>query len=174
MLSEFMKKDTFLKTPTDSPKKTDMETFLRSLELSYFSYGLILEGEVLFSYFTHQEWGQLYQEKHYNKIDPLLRGVVQSHFPLIVWDALHPSGEEKKVMMERNEVCRLNSGLTIGITKENSTEIIAFGSEVSPQNLHARLMDMDYARKIYDMTSHFYQMHISRILKGPASKLPSV
>ena len=77
-------------------------------------------------------------------------------------------------MIERNEICHLKSGLTIGINKKNCTEIIAFGSEVSPQELYARLKELDYTRKIYDIISRFYQDHVSRILRNPVKKPSSV
>lgn len=135
------------------------ENAMREIGLTYFSYGLLSQGEPLLSYFTHKEWGHLYQENHYNKIDPLLRAVVQSHFPLIVWDALHPFGKEKKVMAERNEVCNLKSGLTLGINNKSYTEIIALGSELPPQEFYHLLRDEAYTRKIYELISKFYKTH---------------
>jgi hypothetical protein len=135
------------------------EDAMQESGLTYFSYGLLSHGEALLTYFTHEEWGHLYQEKHYNKIDPLLRGVVHSHFPLIVWDALHPFGKEKKVMAERNEVCNLKSGLTVGINNKGYTEIIALGSEIPPQDFYHLLRDETYIHKIYEMISKFYKTH---------------
>lgn len=130
---------------------------MREIGLSYFSYGLVTEGEVLYSYFTHQEWGTLYQEKRYKEIDPLLRGVIHSRFPLIVWDALHPCGKEKEIMAERNEICKIKSGLTVGLRKKGYTELIALGAESSPLEFYSLLKDKDYTRKIYDIVSRFYR-----------------
>lgn len=130
---------------------------LKEIGLNYFSYGLISQDEVLLSYFTHKEWGNLYQEKHYNKMDPLLHGVIHSHFSLIIWDALHSYGKEKEVMVERNEVCALKSGLTIGIENKGYTEIIALGSEMLPREFHCLLRDENYARKINEMIANFYK-----------------
>lgn len=145
----------FLKVPKDELPEKDM----REIGLTYFSYGLLSQGETLISYFTNEEWGHLYQENHYSKIDPLLRGVVHSHFPLIVWDALHPFGKEKEVMAERNAVCNLKSGLTVGINNKEYTEIIALGSEMPPRDFYQLLRDEAYTRKIYQIISKFYKTH---------------
>ncbi len=147
----------FLKVPEDAFKLP--EEALREIELTYFSYGLLSQGKTLLSYFTNEEWGHLYQKNHYDQIDPLLRGVVHSHFPLIMWDALHPFGQEKKVMAERNEVCNLKSGLTVGINNKEYTEIIALGSEIPPQEFYHLLRDETYTRKIYQILSKFYETH---------------
>ena len=151
------------KSPFQVPSGIPEDT-LQELGLTYFSYGLISQNEVVLSYFTHEEWGHLYQEKHYNKIDPLLRGVVYSHFPLILWDALHACGQEKKLMAERNDVCKLQSGLTIGITNKECTEIIALGSEIPSRDFYHLLKEEAYTRKIYEMISKFYTMHKEPIL----------
>jgi len=135
------------------------EDAMKEIGLTYFSYGLLSQEKHLLSYFTNKEWGLLYQKRHYNKIDPLLRGIVNSHLPLIVWDALHPFGKEKKIMVERNEVCNLKSGLTVGISNKGYTEIIAFGSEIPPQDFYHLLRDEVYTRKIYQMISTFYKTH---------------
>ena len=147
----------FLKIPKGGVKPP--EEAMREIGLTYFSYGLLSQGEPLLSYFTNEEWGHLYQENHYNKIDPLLHGVVHSHFPLIVWDALHPFGKEKEVMAERNKVCNLKSGLTVGINNKQYTEIIALGSEIPPQDFYRLLRDETYTRKIYEMIFKFYKTH---------------
>lgn len=131
----------------------------QEIGLTYFSYGLLSQGKPILSYFTNKEWGNLYQKNHYNKIDPLLHGVIYSHFPLIVWDALHPLGKEKRVMAERNEVCNLKSGLTVGINNKGYTEIIALGSQLPPQDFYHLLRDEAYTRKIYEIISKFYKTH---------------
>lgn len=130
---------------------------MRESGITYFSYGIISKGEVLVSYFTNEEWGTIYKENRYNKADPLLKRVVHFHFPLIVWDALHPNGQEKKIMLERNEVCHLKSGLTVGINNKNNTEIIAFGTDVAPQEFYRLLRDETYKRNIYSIISAFYK-----------------
>jgi len=76
-----------------------------------------------------------------------------------VWDALHSSGKEKKVMVERNEICALKSGLTIGISHKKNIEIIALGSEMSPREFHCFFRDENYTRKVNQMISHFYKSH---------------
>jgi len=130
---------------------------MRESGITYFSYGIISKGEVVVSYFTNEEWGTLYKEKRYNRADPLLKRVMHFHFPLIVWDALHPDGQEKKIMLERNEVCHLKSGLTVGINNKRTTEIIAFGTDVSPQEFYSLLRDEAYKRSVYNIISEFYK-----------------
>jgi len=138
---------------------------LKKLGIPYFSYGLISQGVVLNSCFSNEEWGNIYREKRYDKIDPLFLGVLRSNFPLIVWDALHPYGKELQVMMERNEVCGIKSGLTLGIKNKNNTEIIALGAENSPKEFYSLLNDEKYIKNIYNIVKKFYQLHKNSSLK---------
>ncbi len=140
--------------------------------ITYFSYGIISSGEILVSYFTNEEWGNIYKEKCYNRADPLLKHVVHFHFPLIVWDALHPYGQEKQIMLERNEVCHLKSGLTVGINNKNNTEIIAFGTDVAPQEFYSLLKDETYKRNIYNIISAFYKKQEDTLSKALSKTSP--
>lgn len=124
--------------------------------VNYFSYGLIQKNKVLISCFSNKEWGDLYKKNNYHKVDPLLRGVMHSSFPLIVWDALHPAGEAKKVMMERNEVCKVKSGLTIGLFGKDTKEIIALGAEASPKEFYQLLKEEQYLSEIHHIIKCFY------------------
>lgn len=137
------------------PSQEELEKF----GITYFSYGLISQGYVLSSYFTNEEWGKLYKEKHYDKTDPLLCGVIRSNLPLIVWDALHPFGEAQKVMLQRNEICKIRSGLTIGIRNNENREIIALGADISPKEFYSLLKEEKYINHIYRIISQFYIRH---------------
>jgi hypothetical protein len=129
---------------------------LEKLGIVYFSYGFIFKGNVLNSCFSHDEWGKLYKEKQYNKIDPLFIGVQHSNIPLIVWDAVHPSSEKRKVMMERNEICRIKSGLTIGIKNKEGKEIIALGADIIPKEFYKLLKEEKYVNALYETLGKFY------------------
>lgn len=128
----------------------------KRLGVSYFSYGLIQKNKALTSCFSNKEWGDLYKKNNYYKTDPLLRGVMHSSLPLIVWDALHPVGEAKKVMMERNEVCKIKSGLTIGLFGKETREIIGLGAEVSPKEFYELLKEEQYLSEIHHIIKCFY------------------
>lgn len=152
-----MKNKDFLQVNPLHVKSTHRD--LKKLGISYFSYGLISQGVVLSSCFSNEEWGKIYREKRYDKIDPLFLGVLRSNFSLIVWDALHPYGTELQVMMERHEVCDIKSGLTFGIKNKDNTEIMALGAEISPRGFYSLLNDENYIKDIYNIVRNFYQLH---------------
>lgn len=130
-----------------------------TLGLSYFSYGLIVKNHILTSYFSNKEWGELYKARRYNLIDPLLKSVLNSHIPLIVWDAFHSTGKENYIMNERQELCKVQSGLTLGLRTPESTEIIALGSNVSTKEFYELLNKENYLATIYELIKRFYLTH---------------
>lgn len=138
---------------------SDLERF----GITYFSYGLISQEGLLSSYFSHKEWGKLYREKEYNRYDPLFHGIFFSNFPLIVWDALHPFGKEQNIMAQRNEICGIRSGLTIGIKnkKNKNKEILAFGAPLSPKEFYSLINDEAHTKEIYKIMCHFFNFHRS-------------
>lgn len=152
-----MKDENILNKKEDLLQSTYMA--FEKLGITYFSYGLITQGKVLSSCFSKEEWGRHYKEKHYDKTDPLLRGVVQLNFSLIIWDALHPFGKEKEVMMERNEICGIKSGLTLGIKEQRSKEIIALGANILPKDFYKLLKDEKYIKEIYEIIKQFYNFY---------------
>lgn len=128
---------------------------LQEIGITYFSYGLVAQVHILASYFSNKEWGQLYRENHYERTDPLFNGVLFSKFPLIFWDALHTSGKEQKVMMERNEVCGVRSGLTVGLKNNTQTEIIALGSTLTPKEFYGLINEEVSIKNIQAIISTF-------------------
>ncbi|MBS0272562.1 MAG: autoinducer binding domain-containing protein [Proteobacteria bacterium] len=129
---------------------------LSKLGITYFSYGLICQKKVIISRFSNEEWEKHYKDKGYNKKDPLLLGVIHSNLPLIVWDALHPIGHEKKVMQERNEICKIRSGITFGINGDKGKQIIAFGSPASPKEFYYLLQEEKLTLEIHNSIKSFY------------------
>ncbi|MBY0292769.1 MAG: autoinducer binding domain-containing protein [Alphaproteobacteria bacterium] len=152
-----MKSDNGAEDKTES-LRTASEEF-EKIGISYFSYGLVSRGEVVTSIFSNEEWGRRYRKNHYEKMDPLVLGVVYSSFPLIIWDALHACGKEKKLMMERYEICDVKSGLTLGIKNRESTEVLAVGSTRSPQEFYNLLSDEGFLKKVYTIIRKFYVVH---------------
>ena len=132
---------------------------LEKLGITYFSYGIMAHGNVLNVVFSNEEWGNRYKELHYERTDPLVQGVMQSNLPLIIWDALHPFGKGRKVMMERNEICGLKSGLTVGIKNNEITEIMALGSQISPHEFYSLLNEEKYIKDIHRIVKNFYILH---------------
>jgi hypothetical protein len=128
----------------------------KRLGISYFSYGLSQKNKTFTYCMSSNEWCDHYKKNNYYKIDPLLRGVMDSNLPLIVWDALHPVGEAKKVMMERNEICKIKSGLTIGLFGKGTREIIGLGAEVSPKEFYELLKEENYLSEINHILKCFY------------------
>lgn len=128
----------------------------KKLGITYFSYGLIREGRIIDSCFSNSEWGVLYKKKRYCKIDPLFLGVMRSNSPLIIWDAIHPADMGKKIMQERNDICKIQSGLTLGLLNENKREIIALGAEVSPKEFYGLLKEEQYLSEIHHIIKCFY------------------
>ncbi len=129
---------------------------LEKFGITYFSYGLIVNESVLISIFSHEEWGKLYKENRYDRVDPLLRGVMCSNFPLIIWDALHPCGRERQIMMERNKICGIKSGLTIGVRNKDNKEIFALGADMSPEKFYGLLNNEAYLKEIYNIIGSLY------------------
>ena|SRR3990167_7014878 len=126
------------------------------LGITYFSYGRIQQGRVLDSCFSNKEWETLYKKKNYFKIDPLFLGVMRFNFPLIIWDALHPTDIGRRVMEERKEVCKIRSGLTIGLLNNTKREILALGANISPQELYELLKEEKYLSEIQHIIKCFY------------------
>lgn len=149
-----MRDEDFLDTKDEHLEKTC--TALRELGITYFSYGLIFHEDVLTSFFSNKEWENHYKDKNYNRTDPLLLGVMHSNFSLIIWDALHPVGKEKKVMMERNEMCHIKSGMTFGIKGTRSKEIIALGSPVSPKEFYSLFGEEKLISEVHSIITNFY------------------
>ena len=133
---------------------------------------IISSGEILVSSLPMKNGEISTKKKCYDRADPLLKHVVHFHFPLIVWDALHPYGQEKQIMLERNEVCHLKSGLTVGINNKNNTEIIAFGTDVAPQEFYSLLKDETYKRNIYNIISAFYKKQEDTLSKALSKTSP--
>ena len=130
---------------------------LKKLGITYFSYGLIQEGRILSSCFSNQEWGALYKKKNYCKVDPLFLGVIRSNLPLIVWDACRPEDVDgQRIMQERNDICKIKSGLTIGLLNKNKKEIIALGAEVSSKEFYGLLKEEQYLSEIHHIIKCFY------------------
>lgn len=131
---------------------------LKKFGITYLSYGLVSQKTLINSVFSHKEWGLHYKKNHYENKDPLMQGVLNSNLSLIIWGALHPFGEEKKVMAERNEICGITSGLTIGIKNksETETEIIALGATISTQEFYALLNDENHFKRVHHIIREFY------------------
>lgn len=149
-----MSDEDFLETKDNHLEK--ICSALNELGITYFSYGLIFQEAVITSCFSNKEWEEHYRERGYNKKDPLLLGVIHSNFPLIVWDALHPIGREKKVMLERNEICQIKSGITLGIKGNKNKQIIALGSPASPKEFYGLLQEEKLTREIHNIIKKFY------------------
>lgn len=138
---------------------------LEKFGVTYFSYGLISKDSIVNTVFSNQEWGLHYKANHYENSDPLFQGVMKSNLSLIMWGALHPHGEEQKVMSERNEFCGIKSGLTIGIKKNNESEIIALGAAISNHEFYSLLNDDHQFGKIQNILKNFYVTH-KKLLKA--------
>lgn len=132
---------------------------LEKFGITYLSYGVISDGKILSDVFSHKEWRNHYKENHYEKRDPLVQGVLRSNLPLIIWDALHPFGDERKVMVERNEMCGIQSGLTIGIKNAGTTEIIALGAKITSHDFYLLLNDEKHMSTIHGIVREFYSYH---------------
>lgn len=143
--------------------KTSQE--LEKFGITYFSYGLISKGSVVNDVFSNPDWGVHYKTNHYENFDPLFQGVINFNLPLIFWEALHPYGEEQKVMLERNEFCGITSGLTIGIKTKDESEIIALGAVISNQEFYSLFNDESQFRKIQNIVKSFYATH-KKLLKA--------
>ncbi len=143
----------------------DASVRLEKFGITYFSYGLISEGTVVNNSFSHEQWGHYYKLNHYENKDPLVYGVVQANLPLIIWDALHPHGEERKVMAERNEMCGIKAGMTIGIKSKHETEIIALGAAISANDFYTLLNDEHHFKQIHEIVKDFYSAY-KQALKG--------
>lgn len=138
---------------------------LEKLGITYFSYGIMAHGNVLNVIFSNEEWGNRYQKNHYERTDPLVQGITHSNLPLIIWDALHPFGKERKVMTERNEICGLKSGLTVGLKNNQITEIIALGAQISPHEFYSLLNEEKYIKEIQNIVKKFYALHKEELQK---------
>ena len=139
--------------------------------ISYFSYGLVSRGEVLACIFSNEEWGRRYRKNNYETIDPLVLGAVYSNFPLIIWDALHTFGKEKKLMMERYEICEVKAGLTLGVKNKENTEVLAVGTKSSPQEFYTLLSDEGFLKKVYTIIRKFYVVRTENTLCLPSIEI---
>lgn len=149
--------------PEDSEYIDQTLSELREFGITYFSYGLINQGRLMNSFFSNSEWGKIYRDNGYSRLDPLYNGVFFSNIPLIFWEALHAYGDEQHIMAKRFEVCSIRSGLTLGLKNDQSTEILALGATLSPKELYSLINEEATMARLRSILYHFYGAHQNAI-----------
>lgn len=105
-----------------------IQDLLKSKNIEYLSYGVQENHEPLKAFFSHEYWGDIYNNNGFYKNDPLVQAAKCLNNSIIPWDMVPISNQvQNQIMLRRLSLCNITSGVTCSIKKNNTFEIIALG-----------------------------------------------